>query len=132
MNGVHIVALTGGLAVLVGMFELLRRRQLKEKYAVLWVIVGAFVTVLAVFPRLLDDIAKPLGIASAPNLLFFVAVLVILLVAVHLSWESSRLEDETRDLAEEVAILRQQIERLEDELRHGTSAQLPGGNVAHG
>lgn len=113
MNGVHIVALTGGLVSLVAMFELLRRRQLKEKYAVLWVVVGIFVFVLGVFPGLIDHIARPLGIASPPNLLFFVATVALLLVAVHLSWETSRLEDETRALAEEVAILRHQIERHE-------------------
>src|SRR5947209_6291298 len=38
--GVHLVALAGGLIILTGMIELLRRRQLKEKYAVLWLLVA--------------------------------------------------------------------------------------------
>jgi len=34
-------------------------------------------------------------------------------VSVHLSWELSRLEDETRVLAEELALLRSSLERLQ-------------------
>ena len=54
-----------------------------------------------------------LGIADPPNLLLFGAVLVLLLVSVHLSWEVSRLEEETRTLAEEIGLLRMQVESLD-------------------
>jgi hypothetical protein len=111
VTGVHIVALLGGAAILIGMFELLRRGQLREKYAVLWLLVGIVVAVFGAFPSLLDHIAQPLHIADAPNLLFFAGDVVLLLVTVHLSWESSRMEDRTRALAEEVALLREQIEQ---------------------
>jgi hypothetical protein len=112
-----VVALVGGVTVLAVMVELLRRRQLKEKYAVLWVAVSVVVAALAIFPRLVDDLSGLLGILYPPDLLFFLAMIVLLLVSVHLSWETSRLEDETRALAEELAILRQRIEqgRIADE-----------------
>lgn len=124
MIGVHIVASAAGLVILAAMFELLRRRQLKEKYAVLWMIVGFFVLVLGIFPTLIDTIARPLDIASPPNLLFLVATGALLLVSVHLSWETSRLEDETRELAEEVALLRHQLERHEREAQQLEGRQL--------
>ena len=111
MSDVRIVGLASGLLVLVLMVSLLRRRQLKEKYAVLWLSTSLPVALLAVFPGLLDTIARFLGVADPVNLLLFLAVLVLLGVCVHLSWESSRLEDETRTLAEEVALLRLQFER---------------------
>lgn len=111
MTSVHIVALVGGAAILTGIVELLRRGQLREKYAVLWLLVGVAVAVFAIFPGLLDDVARPLRIADPPNLLLFAANVVLLLVTVQLSWESSRMEDRTRSLAEEVALLREQIER---------------------
>ena len=99
------------MAILAGMFELLRRGQLREKYAVLWLLEGIAVAVFAVFPGLINDIARPLHVADPPNLLLFAANVVLVLVTVHLSWESSRMEDRTRALAEEVALLRQQIEQ---------------------
>jgi hypothetical protein len=111
MTSVHIIALVGAVAVLAGMFELLRRGQLREKYAVLWLLVGIGVAVFGVFPGLLDSIARPLHVADPPNLLLFAGDVVLLLVTVHLSWESSRMEDRTRALAEEVALLRARLEQ---------------------
>ena len=115
MSQTHVVAILTGVITLVVMMELLRRRQLREKYAVLWLLVGVGVAVLGIFPGLLDWTADRLGIIDPPNLLLFVAVTVLLLVEVHLSWEVSRLEDETRSLAEEVGLLRMRLDRVEGE-----------------
>ncbi len=110
MTSVHIVGLLGAVAILTGMFELLRRGQLREKYAVLWLLEGIATAVFAIFPGLINYIARPLHVADPPNLLLFAANIVLVLVTVHLSWESSRMEDRSRALAEEVALLRQQVE----------------------
>lgn len=107
----HVVSLVAGLIAVGLMVELLRRRQLKEKYAVLWVIVGAGMLLLAAWPGLLDMTARALSIKSGPNLLLFVAALVLIVVCVHLSWEVSRLEDRSRALAEEVGLLRLEVDR---------------------
>lgn len=113
MSDVEVVSLVGGVLIVLVMVELLRRRQLKEKYAVLWLAVALAVAVLAVAPGLLDAVAGRLSVADPVNLLLFVGMLVLLSVCVHLSWECSRLEDETRALAEEVALLRNQVEQRE-------------------
>lgn len=114
----YLVALVGALLVLIGIAELLRRRQLSEKYAVLWLVVGALIVVLSIFPGLLGGISHALGFSVPTNLLFFVAIVFLVFVALHLSWELSRLEDETRKLAEEVAILRLDMERHQESERH--------------
>lgn len=111
MSDVRIVSLVGGVLVLLVMVELLRRRQLKEKYAALWLAVALAIAVLAVAPGLLDTVARSLAVADPVNLLLFVGMLVLLSVCVHLSWECSRLEDETRALAEEIALLRNDLEQ---------------------
>lgn len=95
-----------GLAILAFILELLRRRQLQEKYAILWLVVGVVTLPLAFFPRLLDSTARALGIASGVSLVLFLAFTFLLLVCIHLSWEVSRLEEETRTLAEQVGLLR--------------------------
>ena len=84
---------------------LLRSRKLREKYAALWLLVGVIALALALFPALLEKSASLLGIEVPSNLLFILAILLLLGVALHLSLEISRLEDETRVLAEHVAIL---------------------------
>ena len=107
---IYLPALLGATATLGVMVELLRRRQLSEKYAALWLIVGTGVLVVAVAPGVLSGAADLLGVQTPSNLLFFAGMLTLLIVCVHLSWEASRLEDETRSLAEEIALLRMQVE----------------------
>lgn len=98
-------AVVAGAVTIVGMFELLRREHVKEKYAALWLFSGAGVVVLALFPGLLDVVANVLNVASGPNLLFLIVLIVLGLVSVHLSVAVSRLEDRNRTLAEEIGLL---------------------------
>ena len=99
-----------GLILLGTIVELLRRRQLREKYGMLWLGVLLIVIPLSLFPRLLDNVAELLGVASGVSLVLFLGIVFLLLVCVHLSWEVSALEEETRTLAEDFALLRAQID----------------------
>ena len=100
------------VAVVCWVVLLLRQRKLKEKYAVLWVIVGVLIIVLAGFPELLGWASDVAGFAIPANLLFTLAIFLVLGVCLHLSLEISVVEDETRALAEEAAILRAALEKL--------------------
>ncbi len=114
--------------VLVVILSMLLRRTLREKYAVFWLIIGAIGLVLALVPALLEWTAHALGVAVPSNLLFALAVVLLVGVAVHLSWELSTAEDEIRRLAEEQAIARAEIEELDrrverlEELRASSDA----------
>lgn len=106
----RVLPIVGAFLTLLVIVDLLRRRQLREKYAVLWLIVSLFVALFAVFPSALSALSELAGVKTPVNLLFFVAALVLLVVCVQLSYEISRLEDETRAIAEELAILRLELE----------------------
>lgn len=108
----NIAAFLLALAIVALVVEMLRRKKLREKYAVLWLVVGVATLVLAAFPRLLNIVAEFVGVQLPSNLLFTMSILMLLGVCLHLSWEISVVEDETRTLAEEVAILRSQVETL--------------------
>lgn len=105
----NIIAIIATLLIFVFVFDLLRRGVLQEKYAVLWLFVAGIGFVFAVVPGLLDWIGNSLGIGAPVNLLFFIMGVVLLLVSVQLSYELSRHEARIRRLAEEVALLRQEI-----------------------
>lgn len=102
------------LAVLILFFVmwLLLTRRLREKYAVLWIVVALAVLILGLFPQLLLWLTGVLGVQIPANLLFAAAIVLLLGVTLHLSWELSQAEDENRRTAEEVAILRAQLEDL--------------------
>ena len=97
------------LAVVVGM---LLRRQLREKYAAFWLIIGLAALLLAVFPQLLLWLTVTLGFQIPANLLFTLAIVLLLAVALHLSWELSRAEEEIRRLAEEAGIAALELKHL--------------------
>ncbi|AEB45661.1 MULTISPECIES: DUF2304 domain-containing protein [Micromonospora] len=99
-----------GLVLLATIVELLRRRQLREKYGMLWLGLLFVVIPLSLFPRLLDGVADLVGVASGVSLVLFLGIVFLLLVCIHLSWEVSALEEETRTLAEEFALLRAEVE----------------------
>ena len=93
------------LASLLFIARMLRSKQLKPKYAMLWALVALAMLPLAIWPRIVDAVSDWIGISYAPATLFLVADVMLLLIAVHFSWELSRLEDRSRILAQELALL---------------------------
>jgi hypothetical protein len=82
-----------GVLILGVIVELLRRRRLREKYAALWLFTGFVVVALALFPGGLNSVAVFVGVANGASLALFLAVVFLLIIAMHLSWEVSELED---------------------------------------
>ena len=107
--GINWVGLVAAVGMAVFVAELLRRGILREKFAALWLAVSGLLILVAVFPQLLRSAADALGFAVPSNLLFFVSILFLLLVAVQLSYEVSKLEARTRRLAEDLALLRSEV-----------------------
>jgi hypothetical protein len=101
-----ILGLVGSLGTLLFLFEMLRRRHLREKYAVLWGSVAIVALLVAIFPGLLVGLSRIVGVNVPSNLLLFLASLLLLLTSIQQSVELGRLEERTRTLAEEVALLR--------------------------
>jgi len=98
------------VVILATIFFLLRSHRLKEKYAVLWALVGIACLILVAFPNLLSLITSLVGIQVGSNLLFTLAILLLLGICLQLSLEVSSQEDKVRKLAEEAAILRAEVE----------------------
>ncbi|MFD6697516.1 MULTISPECIES: DUF2304 domain-containing protein [unclassified Microbacterium] len=110
-----MIAITGvvlAVAMLAVVTILLLTRRLREKYAALWIIIGLGMLVLGLFPELLQGLTTLFGVVLPANLLFAMAILLLLGVALHLSWEQSQAEDEIRRAAEELAILRAEHDGL--------------------
>jgi hypothetical protein len=111
-----VLAIITSIITLIFIVDLLRRGVLKEKYAVLWLTVASLALVLSIFPSILRWITQALGVEVPSNLLFFATIVLLILVAVQLSYELSRHEARIRRLAEEVALQNEQIRSLRDRL----------------
>lgn len=107
MNGlVELSAIAIALAYLLFIARLVRRKQLREKYAMLWMGVGMVVVLVSVSRGPMDRLARAIGISYGPSVLFLLAIMFLMAVVAHLSWELSRVEEQTRRLAEEIALQR--------------------------
>lgn len=107
-----VFVMTGGTLLFI--LRLVRRHQLRAKYSVLWVSLGAVLAVLATFPQLLDGFSDLVGIRTPALAFLLLAITFLLVLSLHFSWELSRLEDRTRKLAEEHALLSERCQRLSD------------------
>jgi hypothetical protein len=116
---IQLIAIFGAAGLLLVVLELVRRRALLERYALLWLGCAVFLLILAAWRDLLALVADLFGIAYAPNALFFLAFAAILVVLLHFSIAVSRLADQAKVLAQREAMLDERVRRLEAE---GSSA----------
>jgi len=107
-----LIALAVTVPFLGVIIHLVRQHRLRAKYSFLWLVVGVSLVVLALLPGTLDWAGDRLGVAYPPALLFLGAVVFLLFMALHVSWELSRLEDRQRTLAEELALTNTRIDEL--------------------
>ena len=121
----YLLALVTCFVVVAFLVMLLRTRRIKEKYSAVWLVLAAAVCVVGAFPRAVAWIADLVGVATPSNLLFAAALAVLFGVCIHLSVELSTIEEETRTLAEEVAMLRLDFEQLDAQRRSGPAGPPP-------
>src|SRR5438132_5661259 len=118
-----------GLAVVICglIFELLRRKRLKERYAILWLTTGVTLLVLALWKGLLTKLAHAAGIHYLPSALFGIAFLFVLVMLVHVSMTVSRLSEQSTILAQRLALLQERLDRLQhgEPTDHPPTAQEP-------
>jgi hypothetical protein len=108
---VSIVASIASLLLLLVVFELIRSRRLRERYALLWLLTGLVLLVLSVWRGGLNTIAGWFGVTQyPPAVLFAVGTLFILLVLLHYSTVISRLSDQNVVLAQRLALLEQRLD----------------------
>ncbi|HZK60017.1 MAG TPA: DUF2304 domain-containing protein [Cryobacterium sp.] len=109
----YILGIISALIALFTVVELLRRRRLRERHAVWWFVAAVLALLLGIFPAALTTLADLLGVEVPANLVFFVSIVILFLVSLQHSSELTGLEDKTRVLAEESALQKVRLERLE-------------------
>ncbi|MCW2868621.1 MAG: hypothetical protein JWR20_2809 [Marmoricola sp.] len=116
MSSTVLLGLIGSVVIIVVLFEMLRRQTLREKYAVLWFLIAVACLAVAVFPPILFRAADLLGVEVPANLLFFGASMVLMVLTLQHSYELGRLEEKTRTLAEDLAIVRMELDAVRERL----------------
>ena len=112
---IQIVAIVASGILLLVILELVRRKRMLERYAILWLLSALVLLGLAVWKGLLATIADALGIAYPPNGLFLIAFGFVMVLLLHFSLAVSRLSDQSKVLAQRLALLEERQRRSEGE-----------------
>jgi hypothetical protein len=125
---IQIIAIIGSLAIMAVVAWLIRRRILREEYALLWFAASIGLIIVSLWRRSLDIAARLVGVAYPPSVLLLAGIILGFFLALHYSVSLSRLADQNKRLAQEIALLRYEVERNEAERRGiGRRVPQPGG-----
>ena len=105
----QIIAVIATLGIFLFVLELVRRRRLVERYALLWMVAALSLLVLAIWTDGLDVIGDLMGIEEPANAIFILAFGVAFLLLLNFSVVTSRLGEQNKILAQEVASLEQRL-----------------------
>jgi hypothetical protein len=114
---IQLLAIAASGLLLLAVLELVRRKAFLERYALLWLLSALVLLGLSVWQGFLADLASAIGIAYPPNALFLIAFGFVLVLLLHFSLAVSRLTDQSKVLAQRVALLEQRQRESEDQRR---------------
>jgi hypothetical protein len=113
---IQLVAIGGTAVLLLIVLELVRRRRLLERYALVWLASALILLALGIWKGLLTTIADAIGIFYPPTALFVIAFGFVLFLLLHFSTAVSRLTDQSKVLAQRLALMEERHHDLEKRL----------------
>ncbi len=108
---IQVLAVIGSLLLIAFIVELIRRRRLKEEFAILWLGMGIVFLVISLFRGLLDKFSLLIGIGYPPAALFLILIMGLMVILIHFSVAISGLKEANKKLAQEVGLLKKEFEK---------------------
>jgi hypothetical protein len=103
---IQILAIIGSVLLIAFIFELIRRRRLREEFSILWLAMGGIFLLLSIFRGLLDKFSYLIGIGYPPAALFLVLIIGLMFILIHFSVAISELKETQKKLVQEIGLLR--------------------------
>ena len=113
---IQLFSIIGSLALLFFILTLIKKRRLKEEYALLWIGASLLFTALSIFRPALEYLAAFLGIHYAPTALLLMLIMAITIILIHYSTVISKLSEQSKRLTQELALLRHELDLKRDSL----------------
>lgn len=114
----YVLGIASALFTLIVVIEMLRRRTLRERHAMWWLVAGFLALIVAIFPSLLEWAAQVVGVEVPVNLVFFMSAAILFFVCLQHSAELTRLEEKVRVLTEESALASLRLDAVEQRQAH--------------
>lgn len=108
---VQILSILFSLSLLVLIIVLIRRKKIREEYAILWIVIFLAFFLLSIFRGLIDNISSLLGIKYQPASLFLILIGFLFLLVFHFSLVISDMKKKINALAMTLAILEESLSK---------------------
>jgi len=111
MAKIQIIAIAASLLFLLYIVRLIVKGKLREEYSIVWIICTIVLIVFSFWRNGLEVMAKVVGVYEAPNLIFTGAIFAIFIYLLHLSVVASKLHNQNKQLAQDIAMLKEKMEK---------------------
>ena len=113
IDKIHLLGMVFSAFILSAVGLLVRERLLKEKYALVWFLIGLFILMMSVFYDLMDWFSALIGVDYAPSALFAILIGCAYLLLLNISVAISDLKRHNKALTQELGLTRLRLEELE-------------------
>jgi hypothetical protein len=113
VSPIQIISILASVTIIIIVLSLIRQRRLREEYSILWLLGSLILIVFSVWRSLLDIIADLVGVVYAPAILLLIGIFFGVVMFLHFTVVLSKQADRNKSLAQEVALLRDKIEKLQ-------------------
>ena len=124
----QIFALIICVIVFVTTIDMVRRRRLREEYSVLWLATSIFMFVLVIKYEWLEALTRFIGASLPTTTLFISSIIFLMLIAVQFSIKISSLTNQVKNLAQDNALMRTELDRLRHMKNSDDSSHARGGS----
>jgi hypothetical protein len=114
MEKMQIISLLFSILILYTIFEMVRKKKIKEEYSILWFLMGLVFIAISIFPSIIDTLGKIFGIAYAPTLILLLLFAFVLTVLIHFSIVLSALTDKNNTLIQEIGLIKHELDSLKN------------------
>ncbi len=114
-NRIQIIVFAVSAALLIYIVRKILRGKLREEYSIIWILLAAIIIFFSIWRDGIEIISKMLGVISAPNLIFTIAVFFIYIYLIHLSISNTKLQNSLKSLLQKTAILEEKLKQYEKE-----------------
>jgi len=112
---IQIIIATAIVVALIIIINMIRKRNLELRYALIWLFVGVGVLILDIFPGIMERLATIMGIASPMNMLFFFGFCFALAIIFTLTVAVSRMSTRIKNLAQELALFHKEVDEKQNQ-----------------
>jgi|ERR1035437_8781939 hypothetical protein len=111
MARIQIIAIAISISFLLYIVRLIIKGKLREEYSIVWIVCTVILVLFSFWRNGLEVLSHLLGVYEAPNLVFTGAIFAIFIYLLHLSVIVSKLYSQNKQLAQEIALLKEKFKK---------------------